>query len=130
MATTYKVAQGHDNTAGLATLDPQPRTTTPMQWTEVQTISGAVIPQGMGSVDFVWGAFQTYTAMETLLTAFGFTFANGMPDNYDARVTVAIRGMDGTSYQNYNARARLLPLQRGSGYFENVTIQIYRAIKI
>lgn len=131
MATTYQIAQGQNNAGGLATLNPQPRTDAPIQWEERESVSGEVALVGFGTVDLVWTAFKTYSELTTFLTAyFNFTYTSGMPNEQYVNVTFAARGWDGTSYKNYNARARILPLRRRPGRFEDVTVRLYRIVEI
>lgn len=125
--TEYKVAIGQNNVGGLVTLDPQPRTETPVSQTPLVAVSGDVILSGYRTVDFTWRGFQTYSGLTTFLSSyFGFQFQNGELVSFVVPITASLRGIDGVTYRNYNGKARLMPLNRGGGVgtFRDITIKL------
>ena len=94
--STYQIAIGHNNAAGLADIDPQPRTPRLIPGRVVYAVSGLVYEDGGYRTQFIYDAlgWDDYTA---LLTAFGLSSAKS------ALVTVRLRKDTDNSFANYNA---------------------------
>lgn len=94
----YQIADGHDNAAGLATIDPQPASEG-LQYPK-RRVAGDGTEYNDGSAFTIWryrGVLST-TQYSALLTAFGLSSA------LTNEVTVrTLHGAARTTYSNYNA---------------------------
>lgn len=117
--TTYKVAVGHNNAAGLSTITPQPRNPSDIQYPEFLVgLDGSMIPQGNQFAELLFAALS-YSEYTGVLAKFGLSATV-----FSAACTVRLR-TDGDLYQNYNGIAsHTTGKQRGYGFWKDFTITV------
>jgi hypothetical protein len=121
--TEYQFAQGHDNTAGLADIDPQPRNPVDVFWERLRP-NGVAVNIGGGQARFEYRGL-TYAQFESLMTTFGLS-----RDTPAAKGTFRLRDYNGTDYANYNGTIEYQPLERGVRYWRDVNFDIYRLVAL
>lgn len=98
MATTYSVADEHDNTAGYSTVSPSPYTEGIYYGREIVAISGQEYDDGTPHVWLEWRNLKP-SEVVTLLAAYGLT---NTPTN---QITHALPDDDRSTFSDYNCRA-------------------------
>lgn len=93
---TYKVAIGHNNTAGLTDITPQPRTPRLLPGEVIYAASGLVYEDGAYTTRLLYNALS-WSAYTALLAQFGLTSAKS------AAVTLRLRKDTDNTFANYNA---------------------------
>lgn len=117
--TTYRVAVGHNNAAGLSTLSPQPRNASDIAYPEfLDGLDESVTPQGKPFVELTFNALS-YSEYAIVLAKFGLSATI-----FNADVTVRLR-TDIDAYSNYNGVAKhRTGKERGYGFWRNFTITV------
>ncbi len=117
--TSYQVADGKDNAAGLIDISPQPASPDGVRYPElVFSADGSAHFHGWAYIDLVWNSIDR-ASYNAILTAFGLsqTVAHNA-------VTVKIRDNDDT-FRVYNGDAiRLQEEQRRLVFWKQLTIRV------
>lgn len=116
---TYKWADGHNNEASLAELDPQPASPDGVRYPDTRwAANGAAVPHGFAFVELVWNSL-TRDQYNSILTAFGLSASTYSNDG-----TARIRLNDDT-FANRNATAVYIQdAQRKIAFWRNLTIRL------
>ncbi len=119
MATNWKVATTHNNTAGLANMSQKPAAPGGVQYPEVRwSANGTASGEGFAYCDLVWDVI-TRAMRGTLLTQFGLS-----DTTLSAAVTINMPN-NANAQTNYNATAILLDSgRRRPGRWEGLTIRL------
>ena len=102
--STFQVAIGHDNAAGLANVSPfQPRSAGLKYPARVIAPDGTVILKGLPYTEWIWD-FQDVADYGTMLGEFGLSATT---PTASALVTIKTLESDFSTFANYNATAPL-----------------------
>lgn len=119
--TTYQVADGKNNAAGLADINPQPASPSGIRYGELRfSADGSASFHGYAYIDLVWNSL-TRDQYNAVLTAFGLsqTVAHNA-------VTVKVRKNDDT-FAAYNGDAvRLQNEKRERPFWKDLTIRVLK----
>jgi hypothetical protein len=118
----YQIAINHDNTAGLAAIDPQPATPDAVQYPEIRnSADGGAVFHGDPYIDLVWTSL-TREQYNALMTQHGLSQTVA-----SCAITATIRD-DNDAFSNYNATAlHLKSAKRGMAFWQKLTIR-YRSL--
>lgn len=125
MSAVYRLAQGHNNAAGLALIAPQPRTPRgiilpPLRY----AAAGRVKREGKQRVELEWSVLL-YAQLVAVLALAGLTMADD-----DGLVTIQLPKNDGSSTGIYNGTLVVPEVQRGWGWWEPVTISVFSLVEL
>lgn len=122
----YAAAVGHNNTSDLAMLRPQPRNAADIQYPELVTAAdGTVFPVGDPFVVLIFSVIE-YVDYLNILEQLGLASET----TFSRAVTVRLRDDLGV-FRSYNGIAsKQTGKQRGTGWWQNVTITISRLERI
>lgn len=96
--TSYQIASGHNNAAGLTALDPQPASDGILDGVRIEALSGAVYADGAPYTIWRYPGLLSETQYGSLLTQTGLATARY------AEVTVKTNASaDRATWTNYNA---------------------------
>ena len=103
---TYQIAQGWDNTSGLADIEDgtlkiyAPRTPITAPVRIITTLDGAAVADGAKTATLTFDDYLTTERMQSLLTQFGLR--TGSAELESAKVTVSVPGV-GRDWKTWNA---------------------------
>ncbi len=118
MATTYQISAGHDNTAGLTDITPQPACPDGIVYPEwVELPNGGSEPNGWAMAQLVFNDALQASEFDAQLTAMGLSTA------YWAEVTVTLP-KDDRSFGNYNAVISKPRSPRYKNWYSGVVYQL------
>lgn len=118
--TTYQVAQGHDNVAGLTDVTPQPASPGLLYPREIVAADGTVYEDGAAYTRWAFEPLISAAQYSALLSQFGLTSARS------AQVTVrTVTDAARTTWDTYNATiVRPADAQYRRGFWRDVVFVI------